>query len=128
MTPKFRAWLKKQNAMCDVNAIGFSTDQVSLTHRGVFGWSQFATLEEVELLLSTGLKDKNGKEVYEGDIICKNLRPFRDTNIYGEIVYDSISGFTILWGGSTPNTVDFVDEVEKSEVIGNIYENKELLK
>ena len=73
----------------------------------------------------TGLKDKNGKEIYEGDVIRHRSR-----NEYGSIqdvdteVRWEGTGWNFLGGnGAFP-----IVETDSGEVIGNIYENPELLK
>ena len=80
---------------------------------------------EFELMQSTGLVDKNGKEIYEGDII--RYKGFFDTIRFinynlqlGRLVASYINDIT--------DYCDFNREwISKYEVIGNIYENKELL-
>jgi uncharacterized phage protein (TIGR01671 family) len=70
----------------------------------------------------TGLTDKNGKEIYEGDIVTGL---FNHTDIIGHIVYGSDATFFInrkgLYGIGLNNAEDWL------EVIGNIYDNPELL-
>jgi uncharacterized phage protein (TIGR01671 family) len=70
----------------------------------------------------TGLKDKNGKEVYEGDIIA-----IRDTTLNFNVMVEWKS---IGWSAETPNGNNafiWMDLYERFEVIGNIFENRELL-
>ena len=75
----------------------------------------------------TGLKDKNGKLIYEGDIVESNF------NGLGRILYNH-AALTVAWkeevyfyGHRTPSTPIPLD-VENIEIIGNIHENPELLK
>ena len=71
----------------------------------------------------TGLKDKNGNEIYEGDIVTGL---FNHTDITGHIVYGSDATFFIerkgLYGIGLNNAEDWL------EVVGNIHDNKELLR
>jgi uncharacterized phage protein (TIGR01671 family) len=92
----------------------------------------------ITLLQYTGLKDKNDVEIYEGDVILVT-----DIGVGGSAplrlryeVYwlDSISGFALksLDGGLTAKDKMaarqyFVSDIAKGEVIGNIYENPELM-
>ncbi len=68
----------------------------------------------------TGLKDKHGKEIYEGDIVTLSY----DTNALGTIEWaEEHGGFSIDWGSEVVYTLDVVG----LKIIGNIYENPELL-
>ena len=76
--------------------------------------------EKVKLMQYTGVKDKNGKEIYEGDIIICKYGP----QIAMEVKWVD-EGFRTLGKYDGDNYVGFVKN--NAEVIGNIYENKNLL-
>ncbi|MGT2797084.1 YopX family protein [Streptococcus intermedius] len=84
--------------------------------------------DEVVLMQSTGIKDKNGTEVFEGDVVVTNGWR-RQVVTFGtqEVEEDFGSvriyrGFNLYLGGGYPNAV-----MSTFEVIGNIYENPELM-
>lgn len=115
---KFKAWSKKKKRWLGVNL------QMSLVD-GVLWW-QFGydidvlskeEAENIVLLQYTGLKDKNGKEIYEGDII--EFEGYDN----GEVIFDEkIAGYVIRF----PNGSAW-RSFTTSVVIGNIFENKELM-
>ena len=83
----------------------------------------FRDFEEVELMQYTGLKDKNGKEIYEGDILF-----FRDENMKYIVVWQD-TAFIIksIEIRKYLEKMCWLDDTEICcEIVGNIYENKKL--
>lgn len=127
MIPRYRAWIKSLKWMCDVTNISFDSKFVDICQQGDTERCTEMSVEfdEIKLMQSTGLKDKNGKEIFEGDIVDYKGRKA-----------------LVSWHGSYASFIyRFVDELQKRnaewnplylaymrcEVIGNIYENHELL-
>jgi uncharacterized phage protein (TIGR01671 family) len=124
-TIKFRAWNKKDKKML------FPDSRICETtaHLGLLDFGEtieFGTHEEwnrYELMQFTGLYDRHGKEIYEGDIVEWETDIDRD-------YYNGPHRFIreeVKFEGGAFYPVCSIDEYE-FEVIGNIYENPELLK
>lgn len=122
MKLRFRAWDNWRKRMSVVDRIYIGTKGVRLYDDFGEYWRDF---RDVELMQSTGMADKNGKEIFEGDILDYKGRKA-----------------LVRWHGSYASFIyRFVDEPHKQktewkplylaymkcEIIGNVYENTELL-
>jgi len=98
--------------------------------QGLIWWNEFGeiqSLAKAELMQSTGLKDKNGKGIYEGDIV-KSKISFEGKGIphMGEVVYDKeLASFATK--NLSGNTLICRQQLNTFEVVGNKYENPDLL-
>ena len=109
----FRAWLKKDKIMFKLN--GFQKLKGNEIELYATNCTFTCNLGNVVLMQSTGLKDENGIEIYEGDILYD-----LDGYVIGAVKYED--GFLYRCG-------DYMLAIiyDKCHVAGNIYENKELM-
>jgi uncharacterized phage protein (TIGR01671 family) len=120
---KFRAWNPIAKAMFETDGLDLKKQSLLRIDRNPWnvdvlgGWKKS---DNYKLMQYTGLKDKNGKEIYEGDIV--NLKR-KLINKVGQIVYKN-TGFYIKPFHDDYVLYDF--DTEAVSVIGNIYENPEL--
>ena len=121
---KFRAWLKELNEIREVEYINFWKKMISFPNKFCKEYYLNADFDEIDLMRYTGLKDKNEKEIYEGDIV-----KLRANHGIGAVkYYDEWGAFVVEYIKSKPLTVLGMSYYKEDiEVIGNIYENSELL-
>ena len=126
MIQKFRAWDTTNKEMFkDTFSITESGQVVVVEQEDVMCPPDYVFVDNLVIMQSTGLKDKNGKEIFEGDILDYNGKKA-----------------LVRWHGSYASFIyRFADELQKRnpewkplylaymkcEIIGNIYENPDLL-
>ena len=118
---RFRAWLKKEQKMDnEIDHISWLEDELYCIGDGI---TYMVSAEDLVLMQSTGLKDKNGKEIFEGDIVKMSK------DVYSEPTYYEVAKH---YGGayrleSKQHGCELWLRHTDCEVVGNIYENRELL-
>ena len=129
MRPKFRAWDKHGQKMFSNNELiiwngnVYANDSKKLSCNHLKGWS----IDEEYLMQSTGLFDKNNKEIFEGDVV-------RQVRTQPTTENETITGVVIMLEGAWSIVNDnkqlasvLWSETAENEIIGNVYENKEFL-
>jgi hypothetical protein len=135
---KFRGWHSTQKKM--YSAEQMANDQLTLLPTGEFinvngrstSLSMIYPKDKFIPLQCTGLKDKNGKEIYEGDLV-RQKQKFADGYQIFLIAWGHIGWFPELKARKLEKMMHKIEgendaDWEQFEVIGNIYENPELLK
>ena len=119
---KFRAWLKEKKIMGEVLGIDILHKEIFFSNEDVDCY-EHVDFKNIELMQYTGLKDKNGKEIYEGDILFESFG-----ERYYKVVFKNGSFRAEFEGDFEEYSFDLIDVVAQGcEVVENIYENAELL-
>ena len=132
MTPRYRVWVKTEKRIVfsdDILSIDYEnkeivTQQVYFVNglpddRDIYCYD----FDEIELMQSTGLKDKNGKEIFEGDIV-KMAKDVYSEPTYYEVVRHRGGAYRLE---SKQHGCELWLRHTDCEVVGNIYKNPELL-
>ena len=132
---KFRAWLKDAKEIIEVEDIQFKDDKkyqidnIKLQPKKnqsliINTKSARRTEDKIELMEYIGMEDDNGKEIYEGDIVkVKSGMAYDNYSLIGVITF-SCGSFYI----NDKPIYELVNDNCSFNVIGNIFENSELLK
>ncbi len=143
MIPKFRAWDKRHDEIVSVHEINFKND--TLTTESIDnGISKDVQMLVFILMQSTGFKDDNGVEIFEGDVV--NIHWFYtdyDPETLGAIENEATAEKVVItkefgnlgfWWNSGDDWVDLTTlaltvqlHEESFELLGNVHENPELL-
>ena len=122
---KFRAWVKDRKAIFEVISIDYVSKKVTyiVERTGHLLNIRHDKFNDVELMQYTGIKDKDNKEIYEGDILFESFG-----ERYYKVVFENGSFKAEFKGDFEEYSFDLIDVVAQGcEVVGNIYENPELM-
>ena len=112
---KFRAWDKSNKEMNNIESINFQERRV---YKDIVSYRKF---NDIELMEYTGLKDMDGKEIYEGDIVIHHSKMCK-------IIFNVEEARFVLRDDEFELEIPFTNNNNKRmEIVGNIYENPELL-
>ena len=121
---KFRAWVKDRKAIFEVISIDYVSKKVTyiVERTGHLLNIRHDKFNDVELMQYTGIKDKDNKEIYEGDILFESFG-----ERYYKVVFENGSFRAEFKGDFEEYSFDLIDVVAQGcEIVGNIYENPEL--
>lgn len=132
MIPKFRVWDETQHKMLQVDCIEFIDGkaywvEASPADGNVQGGNDGPVGDNSQLKLEqyTGLKDANGKEIYEGDIVKSSYKYVQPK--ISQVIMEDGNSYILGEDLATGNEMLVSDHINEIEVIGNVHTNPELL-
>ena len=127
MIPKFRAWHNEFSRMMSIKNVWFQDNCLEELELNDEIMNDYITAypDEIELMQSTGLFDKKGVEIFEGDILA-DLSESGDELVYLYVIYKD-GKFMAVENEEHGYTADLIDCTTYHSVVGNIYENAKLL-
>jgi uncharacterized phage protein (TIGR01671 family) len=121
---KFRAWDGNSKQWVHPGTVAIDGLGHALAYQD--GWKE-GNVDRLEISFFTGLKDKNGKQIYEGDLLRRPPSGHEPRAIF-QVVWNTtqILGFALQEGAYFAGSLEAEDDGD-FEIIGNIYENPTLL-
>lgn len=132
---KFRVWDKAKHRMLGVDQLAFGpngelvsiySDGPDFSNDSDALMGEKPDLNEAVLMQYVGLEDKNGRKIYEGDIVHTGKDNIGDPEpMVGKVIMRE--GSWLIENEKKQEAVDLFSEITSREVIGNIFENPEML-
>lgn len=129
MIPKYRAWdSAKKEMFKDTFSITESGQVVVVEQEDVMCPPDYVFVDNLVIMQSTGLKDKNDKEIFEGDILaCKTDDEVINLNVFWDEEHALFMFESKKYNEQEPLAELVENNTYPFEIIGNVYENPELL-
>lgn len=125
MEIKFKGWLKKENKIVEVKSLHLGTRKI------IYGYSETpqrygnksCSLEDVELMQYIGIHDVDNNEIYDGDVVVRTS----DRSKYVVKWFSKYARFALSTNNEPDQLPMIMFLLENTRVIGNVYQNPELL-
>lgn len=121
-----KVYIKEIGIIAKVIMIDYFDEEVQIYDKDESRY-RYCDFDEVEFIYGTGFIDKNGKEIESGDILNTDFE-----DVYS-IKFNNVNGFCAIkediryWFAEEELEYELRETLSKTEVIGNIYKNKDLL-
>lgn len=129
--PSIRAWDTKSHKMLIPSVISMERNNITVFPDNDPQWVSFYKFDQLEFMRGTGFHDKNGIEIFEGDIIDVDYSNDKRINAHEQAVVNWETNslmFTTCFGSDTLPLSIYKDELDKLEIVGNKYENPQIIK
>ncbi|WP_155971628.1 YopX family protein [Streptococcus ruminantium] len=125
VVPKFRAWYDESGIMYEVKSLIFTLKSMLCVNKNALYPERMLYFDDdnVKLMQFTGLFDKDGKEIFEGDIVKRTSLIPGGFDLIG--IVKQLEGSWVIDTGK--EAVDLWSEIDENEVLGNVYKNPELV-
>ena len=130
MIPKYRVWHHELGRLMSVKCMFFQDSEIEEFELNDALMNDYITAypDEIELMQSTGLKDKNDKEIFEGDILaCETDNEVINLNVFWDEGHALFMFESKKYNEQEPLAELVENNTYPFEIIGNIYENPDLL-
>ena len=129
---KYKAYIKEYNKIIDVDRLGLnwngSVQEIIVSRKDLDGSNEWTDFQagQFELMEFTGLYDSKGIEIYTGHIVKIVTTQTNDTRV-GEVIYYKGNAMYLVETTIEDYFTFMSSDIKSVKVLGNIYENKELL-